>query len=131
MTTFFVHALEIQIYLKNKLSISALRLKECNQRITALKKELDNKKLEELRRRQAEREKDERLKELEKRVAVLSVNEDRLKIEQKAEVDNLLGQISTLIEKCENIVDDVVTQTKASLMQEFKTARPTAGTSMQ
>ncbi|KAL5854991.1 hypothetical protein ACOSQ4_004793 [Xanthoceras sorbifolium] len=73
-----------------------------------------------LRQRVAMRERDARLEELERRVANLSANKDRLQMEHKAEVDNLLGQLNTLMVKCKNIADDVVLQTRANLMQEYK-----------
>ncbi|KAL5764496.1 hypothetical protein ACOSQ2_017090 [Xanthoceras sorbifolium] len=57
---------------------------------------------------QVEQEREEKLEALEKQVVVLSANDDRLRMEHKVEVDNLLSQVSTLIEKCETIADDAV-----------------------
>ncbi|KAL5766139.1 hypothetical protein ACOSP7_016756 [Xanthoceras sorbifolium] len=77
-------------------------------------------KLKELRRRNVERVREEKLEELENQVVVLLANEDRLQMEHKAEVDNLLGQVSILMEKCKNIADDAVFLTRASIMHEYK-----------
>ncbi|KAL5798593.1 hypothetical protein ACOSQ2_003413 [Xanthoceras sorbifolium] len=41
-------------------------------------------------------------------------------MEHKTEVKNLLGQISALMVKCENITDDAVLQTRADLMREYR-----------
>ncbi|KAL5753013.1 hypothetical protein ACOSQ2_023520 [Xanthoceras sorbifolium] len=57
-----------------------------------------------LRQRAAVLERDEWLEELKRQVAELSTNKDRVQMEHKAEVDNLLGQLSALMVKCENIV---------------------------
>ncbi|KAL5827188.1 hypothetical protein ACOSQ4_018985 [Xanthoceras sorbifolium] len=75
--------------------------------------------LEELRQRAVVRERDARLDELERRVAELSANEDKLKMDHTAEVDNLSGQLSTLMVKCENIADNAVIKTRANIMQEY------------
>ncbi|KAL5854741.1 hypothetical protein ACOSQ4_004543 [Xanthoceras sorbifolium] len=44
-----------------------------------------------LKKKKVENEKDEKLEELEQRVAVLVANEDQYRMEQKAQVENLLG----------------------------------------
>ncbi|KAL5808133.1 hypothetical protein ACOSQ3_028824 [Xanthoceras sorbifolium] len=62
----------------------------------------------ELKKKKVERKKDEKLEELEQRVAVLVANEDWYRMEQKAEVDNLLGQVRLLMEKCETIAGDII-----------------------
>ncbi|KAL5776757.1 hypothetical protein ACOSP7_009683 [Xanthoceras sorbifolium] len=41
-------------------------------------------------------------------------------MEQKAEIDNLLKQVSVLMEKCETIFGDAVVQTKVELIKEYK-----------
>ncbi|KAL5750005.1 hypothetical protein ACOSP7_024608 [Xanthoceras sorbifolium] len=41
-------------------------------------------------------------------------------MEHKAEIENFLGQMSLLMEKCATIVGDAIIQTKAELMREYK-----------
>ncbi|KAL5842078.1 hypothetical protein ACOSQ3_012681 [Xanthoceras sorbifolium] len=77
-------------------------------------------KKKELKRKKVDREKDDKLEELKKREDVLVTNVDRYCMEQKPEIDNLLREVSALIEKYETIAGDAIIQIKAELIKEYK-----------
>ncbi|KAL5857073.1 hypothetical protein ACOSQ3_004531 [Xanthoceras sorbifolium] len=95
-------------------------MKEFKELNNTLRKDNDSLKIVELKKNKVERESQTKMKELEKMVAKLQANKDRLRIEHRAELDNLFGQVNSMMEKMETIAGDAVVKTKAKIMQQYK-----------
>ncbi|KAL5789788.1 hypothetical protein ACOSQ2_004676 [Xanthoceras sorbifolium] len=95
-------------------------MKEFKELNNTLRKDNDSLKIVELKKNKVERESQTKMEELEKMVAKLQENKDRLRIEHRAELDNLFGQVNSMMEKMETIAGDAVVKTKAKIMQQYK-----------
>ncbi|KAL5787433.1 hypothetical protein ACOSP7_004382 [Xanthoceras sorbifolium] len=95
-------------------------MKEFKELNNTLRKDNDSLKIVELKKNKVERESQTKMEELEKMVAKLQANKDRLRIEHRAELDNLFGQVNSMMEKMETIAGDAVVKTKAKIMQQYK-----------